>query len=60
MINVEKTALRAFEQDALVVVGELLEQLRDVRRYRRHDFRVGQRLVKSPRKVNRIGLEVIL
>ena len=60
MIDVEETALRAFEQNAFIRVREIVEYLRNVRRDWRHDLGVAQRFVQRFCKVDRLGAEIIL
>ena len=60
MIDIEERALGALEQDALACVTEVLQQLRDVCRNWRDDFRRGQRFIERFCEVHRLGAKVIL
>ncbi len=60
MIDIEEGALRALEQDAFAVIGELLEYLCDVGHARRNRFRSLQCTIQGLREIDRPRLEVVL
>ena len=60
MIDIEKGPLRAFEKDALVVVGKVLKNLRDVGGDRPNRLRSFERFIEGPRKVHGARPEILL
>ncbi len=60
MVDVEETALGAFEQDALTGFGEVAQNLGDVCRHRRDQFSIAERLVQGFGKIDRFRAEIVL
>ena len=58
MIDIQETALRSLEQDALAVIAEAFEDLRNIGCDRRDDLRVTERFIERLCKVHGFRTEI--
>jgi predicted AAA+ superfamily ATPase len=59
VVNVEERPLRSFEEDALAVRGQIVQDLRYVRGDRRNVLRRLQRIIERFREIDRLRPKIV-